>query len=325
MRLAVTLSGVLLLPAMPSGVAGIFQAPASAAASALVRSRLTEGRGFLEERRYPEAMDSFEAVLSRDLQNGEARQGELAAATALALEARRAGNQQAALACLEHAREHLPDDATLLTDLGIQAQLVHELKLAGEALEGALRLQPNDPAATYALARVETDRQQFPAAEPHMRAYLAMRPDDASAHFGLGHLLYMEQRLEEARAEFERSIVLQPVQTESYYQLGQMDLDAHRDAEAAANFEKTLGRDPHHGGALTGMGIVAYRAKEFEAARGRLTAAVASAPEYQPAHYYLGLTLARVGDKAASHRELAIATQLAEAQQGVVRPPAAHP
>ncbi len=309
---------------MPLGIAGFSQAAlfeASRQASADAPSdNLKLGNMLLSQHRYPEAMEHYEAILSLNMHDEEARRNELAASVALALQARREGNQEAALGCLQHAREYLPDDPTLLTDLGIQAQFVHQLPLAQEVLVNALKLKPGDLTATYALARVETDRQQFPSAEAHMREYLQAKPDDATAHFGLGHLLYMEQRLEEARTEFQTSIELQPAQSESYYQLGQMDLDAHRDAESRLLFEKTLKRDAHHGGALTGMGIVSYRAKEFAIARDQLMAAVQSSPDYQPAHYYLGLTLARLGDKEASDRELTLATQLAAAQQAPARP-----
>ncbi len=286
------------------------------------------GNLLLSERRYPEAMDRFETVLATNLRDPAARLGELNAATSLALQARRSGDANAALLCLQHAREHLPDDPTLLLDLGIQAQQMHLLPEAAGALNAALALQHStiqpDPSITYALARVEADQGRLPAAEQHFRTYLAARPNDASAHFGLGHVLEMQQRIDDAKAEFQRSVDLQPIQTESYFQLGQIALDAGQPEAAAPLFEKTLARDPHHGGALTGLGILAYRRKDLAAASTSLTAAVQSSPSYQPAHYYLGLTLARLGDKAGSERELKTATDLAK-QQDLHATPAAQP
>lgn len=268
------------------------------------------GKLLLGQHRYPEAMDRFETVLATNLRDGEARKGELRAASALALQARAAGNQNAALACLKHARENLPNDPTLLTDLGIQAHDMKLLVTAHEALAAALALKPDDLTAMYAIARVETDQQHFPAAERHFRAYLAARPKDATAHYGLGRLLAMELRNGDAKAEFERSIALQPVQTESYYELGQMALDARHDAEAEPLFRKVLTRDPKHGGALAGMGILSFRRQDYASAESYLAKAVGNAPDYQPAHYYYGLTLARLGKKEQSERELQIAISL---------------
>ncbi|GGG69306.1 tetratricopeptide repeat protein [Edaphobacter dinghuensis] len=267
------------------------------------------GKLYFEQHRYPEAMERFEAVLSTNLRDSEARHGELSSAVALALQVR-GESPEAALACLQHARENLPDDPTLLTDLGIQAQAMDRLTLANESLNAALKLKPNDLTALYALARVETDQMDSVAAEKHFRAYLAARPDDATAHYGLGHLLEMQLKTEEATKEFRRSIELQPVQTESYYALGQIALDAQHDAEAEPLFRKTLARDPNHGGALTGMGILCFRAKNYTEAEEYLAKAIVSAPKYQPAHYYYSLVLAHVGKKAEAEQELKIAASL---------------
>ena len=283
-------------------------------------ANLALGRLLLGRQRYPEAMDRFETVLATDRRSPQARQGELSAATALALNARRAGNQEAALLCLRHARESLPDDPALLHALGIQLADMHQLAASSDVLQQALALAPAQPDTLYALAHVEADRQLFPAAERYFKAYLALRPDDASAHYGYGHLLQMQQRNEDAVAQFKRSIELQPVQTESYYQLGQMALDQHHDKEARALFEQTLSRTPNHGGALTGVGILAFRQANYPAAAASLRSAVAASPDYQPAHYYLGLTLARLNDKDGSARELKLALELATQQQGKANP-----
>jgi hypothetical protein len=84
-------------------------------------------------------------------------------------------------------------------------------------------------------------------------------------------------------------------------------------------FQKTLSRLQSHGGARTGFGILDYRAKEFIAALSRRDQAIASSPEHEPAHYYFGLTLERLGNKAASKLELAKAAQLPKKQQDKVR------
>ena len=261
------------------------------------------------------AMDSFEATLSANPHDPAAQDGERKAAIALALQLR-VNDGPAALAVLERARAALPDDPTILTDLGIQADVLRRYPESTEALRAALRLRHDDPTTQYALAHTLTDSGNAVEAESLFHAYLAQRPNDASAHYGLGHLLQMQQRNDDATAEFQRSIALQPVQTESYYQLGQMALDEHRDDDARVMFQKTLSRMGTHGGALAGMGILAFRAKDYASARTWLQQAITASPDYQPAHYYLGLTLGRLGDKEGSARELATAARLATAQQG---------
>jgi tetratricopeptide (TPR) repeat protein len=285
-------------------------------------ANLTLGDLLLNEHHDPEAMDRFETVLSINLRSVEARRGELAAVTELAISMRRENHQQAALQALEHARTKLPDDPKLLFELGVQADELGRLPEADEVLNAARKLNPEDLDTLYALARVETGEQHMPAAEADFRAYLAKRPEDASARFGLGRVLAAEQRTEEARAEFERSVQLQPVQTESYYELGQLELEAQHDAQAEPFFRKVLERDPTHGGALTGMGILAFRRKDYAQAEQYLATAEKIAPEYQPAHYYRGLALTRLGQKQEADRELQLATQLDREQQG---PPGISP
>jgi tetratricopeptide (TPR) repeat protein len=268
------------------------------------------------EHRDPEAMDRFETVLAIDLRNKDAREGELDAATELAMSARRENRQDAALKVLEHACSKLPDDPKLLLDVGIQATEMGLLSEANDSLQTARKLDANDPDILYALARLEMQEQHLQAAGTDLRAYLTKRPEDASAHFGLGKVLEVDQRTTEARAEFERSIQLQPAQTESYYELGQLELEMQHDAQAAPLFQKVLARDPTHGGALTGMGIIAFRSKDYTQAEQYLARAEQAAPSYQPAHYYRGLALARLGRKDESQHELQIAAELDRKQQG---------
>lgn len=271
---------------------------------------LALGDLLLSTHRNPEAMDRFETVLGTTRDNSDARRGELAAATELALSARASGHPEVSLQVLQHARAKLPDDPKLLLELGIQATELFLYSEAEDDLNTARKLMPNDPGILYALARMETERQHLQAAEADFRAYFVAQPNDASAHFGLGHILAMQQRTEDARAEFERSIQLQPVQTESYYQLGQIELEAHQDGKAGPLFRKALERDPKHGGALTGLGVLAFRAKDYSKAEEYLAAAEKTAPNYGPAHYYRGLALAHLGRKDEGEAELREATKL---------------
>ena len=286
-----------------------------------IAPNLAMGDLLLSMHRNPEAMDRFETILATAPTNSDARRGELAAASELALSARSTGHPEVALQVLQHARTKLTNDPKLLLELGIQATELYLYPEAENALNGARKLAPNDPTILYALARLETERQHLPDAEVEFRTYLAAQPADASAHFGLGHVLAMELRTDEARVEFERSIQLQPAQTESYYQIGQIELDAHRDAKAESFFLKALERDPTHGGALTGLGVLAFRTKDYAKAERYLAAAEKTAPNYGPAHYYRGLALAHMGRKDEGDAELREATKLGSANHSPQAPP----
>ena len=283
-------------------------------------ANLLLGHLLLVDHKNPEAMDRFETVLTKDPRNADAGHGELNAVTELAMEMRRKQQPELALKALLHARQALPDNSSLLLELGIQETELGMTTVALESLHHAHTIDPGNPEVIYALARAEMDAQQMSLAESDFRAYLSMRPKDASAHFGLGRVLEALQRTVDARAEFMHSLALQPDQTESNYELGQMDLEAGNFNAAEPLFSKTLARDSKHGGALTGMGVLAYRRKQYDKAEGWLLQAIDAAPNYPPAHYYRGLNLARLGRKEESDKELAIATELDHREQAPAHP-----
>jgi tetratricopeptide (TPR) repeat protein len=121
-------------------------------------------------------------------------------------------------------------------------------------------------------------------------------------------------RDDEAQIELRRSVELQPRQTESYYELGDIELQEGKDDAAAALFERVLERNSKHGGALTSMGIVAFRAKQYPKAESYLKSAVLYAPDYSRAHYYYGLVLAKMGRAAEADAQLVLAKN-AEAKE----------
>lgn len=138
------------------------------------------------------------------------------------------------------------------------------------------------------------------------------KPEVASSL--LQDLLRRDPHSADAREQFQRSIALRPAQTESYFRLGLLDLAEKQLDKAENNFRTTLKRDEKHAGALTGMGHVEYQRKSYGQAAEFLRRAIASDSTLREAHYYLGLDLARLGQKEESAKELETATQLEHAE-----------
>jgi tetratricopeptide (TPR) repeat protein len=272
---------------------------------------IEKAKSLVNAQRYGEAMDVFESVVASDAQNQAARTGEIDAASKAALDLRKKGQMEDALAVLLRARKAVGDDPVLLFEVGLLENQMHLNHDADDSLHKALLLRPNDPATLYAVARVKMELGQLPDAEAAMRSYLQQRPDDASAHYGLGRILLISLNNADALQEFQRSIALHPNQSESYYEIGEIALQAGDLDKAAENYQICLKRDPNHGGALTGMGIVAFRRKEYQEAEDYLRRGVRADPAFQTAHYYLGLTLAKLGQKEESEAELATAVKMA--------------
>jgi tetratricopeptide (TPR) repeat protein len=258
------------------------------------------------------ARDLYERALLLRPNNGKAQSGMALASERLSLEQLSRGDQDGALATLMRAQQAEPENQRILYDLGI---LEDQMKLyldSATTLEHLVALKPDDPGAYYALGRTDLDLGKLELAEKAIRTYLAARPQDASAHYGLGKVYAQGLHFDQAEKEFELSIELQPKQVETYYELGQLYLQQDKFQQATAQFQIALHRDPQHGGALAGMGAACFKRKQYLAAKEWLSKAILVAPNYQPGHYYLGLTLARLGDAADSKRELDLATTLAD-------------
>jgi tetratricopeptide (TPR) repeat protein len=102
-----------------------------------------------------------------------------------------------------------------------------------------------------------------------------------------------------------------------------MELEAGELRAADEQFNRVLKRDPHHAGALAGEGRVKFQQKDYAQAIKVLGKAVAADSSLREAHYYLGMTYARVNRKDDSDKELAIASRIeheeVERHQNLIR------
>jgi tetratricopeptide (TPR) repeat protein len=220
------------------------------------------------------------------------------------------GDFEKALSLLIEARKTNPQDPAVLYDFGMVALHLSLFSDAAKAFTEDLGIRKDDPNASYGLGRAYLGLTKYQEARNAYERYLQVRPDDASAHYALGMALAALQMAQDARKQFEISIQQQPLQTESYFQLGLLDLEDKQLDAASANFRHVLDRDPRHAGALTGMGRVYFEEKEYSPAVESFRNAIAIDTMLRQAHYYLGLTYARMGRKDESAKELALATQI---------------
>ena len=220
------------------------------------------------------------------------------------------GNTEEALSLLLKARKLSPENADVQFEFGMTALKMNLLPDAITAFQQSLKLRPDDANATYGLGRAYMEHSQYEDARQQFSRYLEARPNDASGHYALGMAYASLERPQDARTEFEKSIALAPVQTESYFRLGVLDLNAHDLDAAATNFQHVLDRDPKHAGALAALGRVKYDQKHYPESAQLLERAVASDHSLREAHYYLGLTYARLGRKEDSEQQFQIATRL---------------
>ena len=220
------------------------------------------------------------------------------------------GNWNETLRLLGDARKYAPEDPDVQYAFGMVALHLGLHEDAVDAFRRTLELRKHDALAVYNLGRAFMELSKFDDARGEFAAYVKMRPYDPSGYCALGMTLAALERSSEAREQFERSIALAPSQTESYYRLGLLDLESGDYDTAAQSLQHALDREPKNAAALTALGRVQFERKRYLEAVSTLQQAVASDASQREAHYYLGLTLARLGRKQESTAQLALATQL---------------
>ena len=220
------------------------------------------------------------------------------------------GRWDNALNFLIEARKYAPDNPDVQYEFGRAAQRLSLYDDAINAFQQTLTMRKDDALALYYLGFALMDRARFDDARQQFARYVELRPEDPSGYGAMGMALAGLGRSEEARAQFERSIALAPTLSESYYRLGLLDLDAGDYDRAAQELHKALEHKPNDAGALTALGKVEFEQKHYPEAISLLQQAVSQDDSLQEAHYYLGLTLARMGRKEESSEQLEIAAKL---------------
>jgi tetratricopeptide (TPR) repeat protein len=221
-----------------------------------------------------------------------------------------AGDSEKTLALLIEARKYKPDNADVQFEFGMAALRMSLWQDALDAFQKTLKLRKDDSIALYSLGRAFGGLSKFEDAREQFAHYVEVRPDDPSGYCALGMTLAVLERSAEAREWFERSIALGPAQTEAYFRLGLLDLDAKDFDSATRDLRHVLDREPKHPGALAALGRVAFEQRHYAEAVDLFQRAIANDNSLREAHYYLGLTFARLGRKQESDHELEIATHL---------------
>ncbi len=256
------------------------------------------------------AITELERALQLDPARQDARSALVQTLQSEAREALQRQQYEKSLSLLIKARKLLPLDPDVNYEFGLVALRMSLYLDAAQAFQQVLTARQDDASALYALGRAQMGLTKFQDARAAFEKYVELRPQDAGGHYGLGLVLTALEHPDEARREFELSARLQPVQTEAYFELGKLDLSQSNLDLAAEQFKRVLERDPKHAGALLGMGQVDFQRKDYADASALLEQAIAAEPSLRQAHYYLGLTYARLGRTDDSKRELALASKL---------------
>lgn len=189
------------------------------------------------------------------------------------LEARRVNEAESALSRAAALNPDLPE----IHDLWGLLQLSQgNAARAEREFREALRLQPDLASAHANLAGLLAGRKDLKGARKHFERSLSIDPNSLETHRNFGYLLILLKSYAAAQAEFEAAARVAPSRPEPLLDLAELELAQNRGSEALKRYRQALARDPDHGEANLGLGILLLEQRQPGAARSHLEKAAAS-------------------------------------------------
>jgi tetratricopeptide (TPR) repeat protein/mono/diheme cytochrome c family protein len=230
-------------------------------------ARLPLERAWMQERLLKDPADSTALynLASMDLDSGHAASAETLLSRAL------------------HSR---PQDARLLTALGLAYYREGRAQQAEDSFTSAMEVDRTYPDAQFDLARMQLDEGAFAKAEAGFRSYLSTNPSDLAGHDGLGSALLAQSRTAEAKQEFETAVATNPKDFDALYNLASIAADANDTSQAASLLESALAiRKDADAERL--LGLIKARQGAIPEAIAHMQAARDLNPKDAPTHSYL--------------------------------------
>jgi cellulose synthase operon protein C len=203
-------------------------------------------RSLLELGRMPEAVEAAERLV-------ELVPGDVEALRTLGEALARVHDFVRAALVLEQARLSAPDDANLLTQLGLAYAGAGDPEGAESALRRATILDAGAVAARSALGHVLAAENRLAEAEAEFEAALRTLPSYGDAAFGLAGLHERRGRLRQAIHVMADLLSVDPYRLDALNRLAELLARAGMVQEARYAYERVLRFDPHDGDAHAGL------------------------------------------------------------------------
>lgn len=168
-----------------------------------VAEALVSARRLVNEQKYPEAREVYNAVLKSDPNNAEAL-SQLGICFACL------GSPLSGLKFMTQAVALQPNVAIYHSNLGELLRLMGRYPEAEASIRAALRLAPRDPLTQSVLGLILAQQGRTDEGLEACRAALAIDPNAPFVHFRLGAIFAQQRRFAEARAAYEAALAIDP-------------------------------------------------------------------------------------------------------------------
>jgi tetratricopeptide (TPR) repeat protein len=199
-------------------------------------------------------------------------------------------------------------------NLALVLQRADRMTAALEELERGIAIEPR-PELYYTQGIIYWHQGQLDRAAAALRSAVAGQPDYFEAHHALGAVLKATHDWSGAAAALRRAIALRPDVPAAHYTLAQVlqlqghEKDARTQMETADRLRERA-RVEQEAGVWTAAGTQRLDGGDLSAALDCFRRAVALLDTYAPAHYQMGRTLERLGDRDGARAAFARAHAL---------------
>lgn len=167
----------------------------------------------------------------------------------------RQGMVAQACKAMETARNLMPQDAELLSNLGIAYKRNNCILKAEQCLREALICNPGSIAVHNNLGNLLREQGKFFEAIKHLKSALKLSPDDKDAILNLGLVFNAQKKYDESEKYCQAALQLQPGNAEVWHALGVSLHGQGKSKEAAKKFEMALDLVPNYFEAINHLGI----------------------------------------------------------------------
>jgi tetratricopeptide (TPR) repeat protein len=217
-------------------------------------------------------------------------------------------DRQAALAAMQQLVMRHPENPYAWMALSRIAVVAEELDRALEAVDKALVLEENLPAAVILKAQILVRLERNAEATRLLEQAVGAHPADTNLHFAYGRMLLDAEDLEGARKQFARVVKLEPENADGLYSLALLELETKRFRSGEKHLKQLIELDQRVEDAYYYLGYSALE-QGNDAAALEWYGKVESGDHWSQAQLRIAEILVRQGDIGAMQNRMGLLRQ----------------
>ncbi len=203
-------------------------------------------------------------------------------------------NLVAAGQSLERAKRVAPNNRDVIANMAEWCLLSGRPAEAEEYCRKVIAASPDFITARFYLADALQAQNRLTEAAQEYREILAIEPDNTDAINNLGILYGKQGMSDEAIQQFKRSLAVKPGQALAHSNIGRVLMEKNRVAEAVQEFTEALRFDSANAVAHNNLGVALFQQADYEGAVRHFAQAVRLDTAYADAGRNLALAQARI-------------------------------